>query len=548
MNYELISDISLELRSSLTSIYGALELLQSGAIDLASDQSKRLLEIAIRNTDRLVNFTINLENNPKTAQKLVKISKKIQNQLQSEHQKSINFNEVSERIDELKKHPSANKIALDKIKIWLLNSHLLQRLRINPYWITDNSLEDLEEIISEFLYGVKAGIFDLNWDVHCPHCNMITTEFKHLSNAKSVSSCPMCDRNFEIDFLERVEVTFSLSQSLEYVKIEPVCAPPPVLQSKFQLVTPRNHTESAIFEVEKGKYRYCCPLTCAKGIMIVEGEKTEVLQEVKIKQLPGAFFDKKEIVVFPGKVKLELTNVGHSLSGMIFHAEDLPNILTLEKIPPRLTGLQILHHPEYQQLFGDQVLSDRERMKIQSVTIMFTDITGSTRMYETLGDNKAYNIVRDHFNILFRAIEKQGGAVIKTVGDAVMASFMRNEQAAKAATDALSEFGNYNKNSPENEQIKVKVGIHRGQAVLVNLNNRMDYFGTTINKAARIQAVSKDNEISFSEEVYRDEIFLAALTKAGVLEVQKHTVDLKGIVGGQAVYTARVGSEAIISL
>lgn len=233
---------------------------------------------------------------------------------------------------------------------------------------------------------------------------------------------------------------------------------------------------------------------------------------------------------------------------MILHVDHLADELTLEQLPPRLSGLQIIHCPDYKRLFGEQVLSSRERMKVRAVTIMFTDITGSTRMYETLGDAKAYNIVRDHFEILFQAIERHGGTVVKTIGDAVMGSFLSNAQAMKAAADALLEFSHYNSNRPESEQIQVKLGIHRGAAVLVNLNNRLDYFGSVVNKAARIQNVSRSYEISFSDEVYSDKSFLAELRATGVSGIQKHYEDLKGIQGRQVVYTARIDIEELIPL
>ena len=460
----------------------------------------------------------------------------------------MNTTLLIERIEKLKKRPAANTITIDAIKDWLTGSTLLQRLRINPYYVAGDCGLHINAIISEFLYGVKAGLFDLHWDVHCPHCNMITTEFNDLANASALSFCEMCERDFEVDFLDRVEVTFSLNKEIEDPKLSPICAPPPILKAKFQLVTPRNATDSAVVTLEQGRYRYCCPLTCAKGILLVEGEKTEELQEIKLKQLKGNQFDKKEIRVLPGEVKIELTNIGHALSGMIMHADELQDELTLEQLPPRLSGLHITHFPDYKRLFGEQVLSGRERMKIRGVTIMFTDITGSTRMYEKLGDAKAYNIVRDHFEILFEAIEKQGGTVIKTIGDAVMASFVSNEQAIKAAAVALEGFREYNLNRDEDEQIRVKFGIHRGSAVLVNLNNRLDYFGSIVNKAARIQDASKSYEISFYDEVYRDKFFLGALRTIGVSGIQKHLEDLKGIDGRQIVYTARIGMEGLISL
>jgi class 3 adenylate cyclase len=460
----------------------------------------------------------------------------------------MNIDVFTEEIETFKKRPAANIEAIDAIKDWLTGSHILQRLRINPYALADDCRLPPSVIISELLYGVKTGLFDLHWDIHCPHCNMITNEFNDLADASELSFCEMCESDFEVDFLDRIEVTFSLNKQIEDIKLSPVCAPPPVLKAKFQLVTSLNETVSTTVSLEKGRYRYCCPLTGTKGILVVEGKEIEELQEIHLKQLERKHFDKEKLSARPGKVKIVLTNIGHSLSGMIMHNDDLPEELTLDQLPSRLSGLHIIHNPDYKRLFGKQVLSERERMKIRAVTIMFTDITGSTRMYEHLGDAKAYNLVRDHFEILFQAIEKNGGTVIKTIGDAVMASFITNAQSLKAATDAFVGFSEYNNNRPEDEQIKVKIGLHRGSAVLVNLNNQLDYFGSIVNKAARIQSVSKSDEISFSEEVYKDKHFLAALRDVGVSGIQKHLEDLRGIDGRQTVYTARIGVEGLIPL
>jgi class 3 adenylate cyclase len=460
----------------------------------------------------------------------------------------MNIELLKEKLEQLKKRPNSSKGTIDQIEKWLLGSHVLQRLRINPYYVAGDTVKNIKRITSEFLHGVKAGAFDLHWDIHCPHCNMITDEFNDLADTSEMSFCPMCERDFKIDLLDRVEVTFSLNKEIDDPQLRPVCAPPPVLQNKLQLITPLYCTESETVTLEQGRYRYCCPLTLAKGVLKVEGAETEEIQEIKLKQLAGKDFDKKDLTVRPGKVKVELTNNDHNLSGLILHTEELPQELQLEQLPLRLSGIQLLHHPDYKRLFGEQVISERERVKIRAITIMFTDITGSTRMYETLGDTKAYNIVRDHFEIFFESIEKYGGKVIKTIGDAVMASFISNEQAIMAAVGAVTRFREYNLTRPQSEWIQVRIGIHRGTGLLVNLNNSIDYFGSTVNKAARIQNLSKSDEVSFSEEVYNDPAFLTALQAAGVSEIHKRVEDLKGIQGAQVAYTARINTESVIPL
>ncbi len=449
----------------------------------------------------------------------------------------MNYQLFQAKIEQLKQQMGVNTTVIDSIYKWILKSDAGQRHRINPHQVARDCFMDLSLTVSGCLQAVKGGIFDLNWDIRCPHCDMVCDEHHDLSQASGLGACPMCAIEFEMDFAQQVEVTFSLAADIEQPITNATCAPPSALKTKFAITVPSGESNYAVDYLNAGTYRYCCPITLAKGIMVVEGEPTKNLQEVQLTQLPGSEFDKKEITCAPGKIKIELTNSGDVLSGLYLHEDELPNQLTPEQLPPRVSGVQIIHLPVYKHLFGDQVLSQRERIKISSVTVMFTDITGSTSMYENLGDAKAYNIVRDHFEILFWAIEQQGGTVLKTIGDAVMASFITSEAAIKAAVNVLADFGDYNQNRPEAEQVKVKIGIHRGSTVLVNLNNRLDYFGSTVNKAARIQGVSQSWEISLSEEVYHAELLVTALKAAGKCEVTKHEVDLKGIEGTQAVYS-----------
>jgi len=200
----------------------------------------------------------------------------------------------------------------------------------------------------------------------------------------------------------------------------------------------------------------------------------------------------------------------------------------------RLSGLDLLHRPLFHEKFSDAVLSAEENLEIRQVVFLFTDIKGSTALYEQLGDAKAYNLVRDHFKVLFEAVEKNQGVVVKTIGDAVMASFLQPSLALEAALtvhqtiDALKIPGT-------DESVVVKMGIHGGPAIAVTMNQRFDYFGQTVNKAARIQGLAQDQEIYFSEAVFQDAASRKTLTsrKAAVRRYRAH---LKGIEGDQVVY------------
>ena len=93
-----------------------------------------------------------------------------------------------------------------------------------------------------------------------------------------------------------------------------------------------------------------------------------------------------------------------------------------------------------------------------------------------------------------------GGAIIKTIGDAVMAAFVEPADAVRAALAMLQEMETFNRRLPSREVI-LKIGIHRGAAIAVTLNDRLDYFGQTVNIAARVQSLSDAKEICLTGEV-----------------------------------------------
>ena len=208
-----------------------------------------------------------------------------------------------------------------------------------------------------------------------------------------------------------------------------------------------------------------------------------------------------------------------------------------EKIKGTLSGLDLLHRPLFHEHFSDEVLSAEESLEIRHVVLLFSDIKGSTRLYEQLGDAKAYNLVRAHFKVLFEAVEAHGGIVVKTIGDAVMASFRQASDALGAALEVHHSIDSL-KVPGTDEAVVVKMGVHAGPAIAVTLNDRFDYFGQTVNRAARIQGLAMDQEIYFSETVFQDAACRRSLT-ARKSVIRKWRTQLKGIEGDQIVYSVQ---------
>lgn len=205
------------------------------------------------------------------------------------------------------------------------------------------------------------------------------------------------------------------------------------------------------------------------------------------------------------------------------------------KNPNAIRAVDLIQNDLYRSLMGSDVLPFDQSLRIMKSVILFTDIKGSTRMYEELGDAKAFALVREHFKILFDVIKRYDGVPIKTIGDAVMGVFTYSEQAVKAALEAQEELIKHYAQKDNNEKIEVKIGMHTGPAIVVTLNDRLDYFGSTVNTAARIQGAALPNEVVVSEELFDNKEVkraIASVTKT----VQRQHIRFKGMQETSTIY------------
>ena len=155
----------------------------------------------------------------------------------------------------------------------------------------------------------------------------------------------------------------------------------------------------------------------------------------------------------------------------------------------------------FRDFFRSEVIRATEGIAVRDATLVFTDLKGSTALYERLGDLNAYIQVQRHFQHLLDATVRHHGAVTKTIGDAVMAAFETPADAVRAAFDMREAADQLNRDRPQRDFI-LKIGVHRGASIAVTLNERLDYFGQTVNIAARVQNLASGDEICITEDVH----------------------------------------------
>ncbi|MBN1119689.1 MAG: hypothetical protein JXJ17_01300 [Anaerolineae bacterium] len=168
------------------------------------------------------------------------------------------------------------------------------------------------------------------------------------------------------------------------------------------------------------------------------------------------------------------------------------------------TGHELLTQQTFRDWAQNQPLPPGQSLEVRRVGLLFTDLSGSTALYARRGDPRAYHLVRDHYDVLTGAINENGGSVVKTIGDGIMAAFTDGLHALKAALDGHIRLADFNErnNLPPDDCLVLKAGIHAGPTIMVTLNDRLDYFGQTVNLASRIEGISLPGNVTISQPVF----------------------------------------------
>lgn len=184
--------------------------------------------------------------------------------------------------------------------------------------------------------------------------------------------------------------------------------------------------------------------------------------------------------------------------------DDLVEIRKVDGRVPPLTAIELLGIPAFRDHFTTQVPALDQSIKIRSVTVLFTDLIHSTSLYSSVGDLKAYALVKEHFNIMFNQIIDNAGGIIKTIGDAVMAIFQDPTTAIRVSFDLKEKIDSLFSKQSDVAEFGVKIGISHGTALIVNMNHNIDLFGATVNLAARIVNLADKNSITLTPKILDD--------------------------------------------
>jgi len=431
-------------------------------------------------------------------------------------------------------------------------------LRINPIRFALEKDIGEQESIDLFLHASFGGLFSTDWSLTCPTCAEVVESFKTLRNIHASFGCNLCRTTLETTLDEMIHVSFTVSprvREIAYHYPELLSAAEYYLKYRFDQrahyadgtrfvqrlrrdayffeTVPAGRTATFVVDPSPGWLIIADLENDAGCFFEVRGPAERANAPVRLELHKGARLTEGAPRAV-GKLGIEVANMMAEPS-RVFGIWEPP-----ESVPPLqfdhvLTGKRILTTQTFRELFRNEVVSTTEGIAVRDITILFTDLKGSTALYDRIDDLQAFNLVRQHFDSLGKVILANNGAIVKTIGDAIMASFLSPLDAIRAGLGMLDEIEQFSRNLARRELV-LKIGIHRGATIAVTLNERLDYFGQMVNVASRIQGLADADQICVTQEIYDAEGVREALRDRAVLQ---ESSNLKGVSEATVVYRVK---------
>ncbi len=395
---------------------------------------------------------------------------------------------------------------------------------MRPFELADRWEKDRLTVMRTFLHATRAGLVTLSWNVICPSCRGAKAEYEKLRDLQSDMLCNSCQFRFRSNFDRAIEVRFTVHPAIRPAELQTYCIGGPLNTPHVfaQKRVPAGQSGKIEIDLPEGTYRITSPGATQPGMIEVSGESGEptctlLLEKETIQMETGRLRS--------GEVAFHLEN-RTGTEGLFWIEQE-----NWSDTAASATLVSTLQH--FRDFFAHEMLSPGEQLSIQSLTLLFTDLKQSTELYERVGDAPAYAMVRDHFKILTRHIREADGAVVKTMGDAVMAAFTVPANALRAAASIQKEI--------EGSPMSVKIGIHTGPCIAVTSNENLDYFGTSVNMAQRAQTESAGGDLILTDAMM-DSLGVRSELEAKQAEIDSFESRLRGFEGKTRLFRIRFPS------
>jgi adenylate cyclase len=399
---------------------------------------------------------------------------------------------VRDALERWRQRPDVDGQVATALEAWLERARDRELGEIRAFSLADGWGMERQAVVTAMLEATKAGLLELYWTVRCPRCHGSVSASESLSNLADAADCPGCQVHFSADLDQSVEVMFAAHKAIRPAAEQRFCTlfPADRPETLAMLTMPPGADQQVELDLPAGEWALGSGGAVPDRVLICtdDGEQALSWRPEPVE---------RPATLRSGTVSLHLHNPSNQrlvvqLAGATANA-------------PRLSAARLTTMPHYRRTFGSQALAPDVRIGVRAMAVLFTDLSGSAALYHELGDAAAFRLVHDHFGVLRGVIEAGDGVVVKTIGDAIMAAFYAPDRALAAALTMQRHYAAWADGLDMQAPPALKVGLHFGPLMAVHTDSAgLDYFGETVNLAARAKGVAKAGQVVWTRAVHDD--------------------------------------------
>ena len=408
-----------------------------------------------------------------------------------------------------------------------------QLLAIRPFDVARAWRADTREVVRGFLHAARAGLFDLEWQVNCPVCRVGAESVPRLDQLGHRLHCGECDVSYDVDFADHVEATFTVSPAIRPVRREVFCASSPSWRPHVHgyVVVP-GHSTRDVGPLPSGELVVRARGT-ARQLRVLGPARSEDSRVV-------ARITEDRIVALPATTEVAAKGL------RLVNDTDRPVRILVERGGWEAESLRarlLMTLPDFVELFSADAPAAGMQLSVGQLAVAFTDMVGSTELYERIGDARAFALVQEHWRAAAGIAGSHRGAIIKTLGDGLLMSFPAVGDAIDATLEMMAQVAAMG--ARERVPMAIRAGVHEGPVYLVRGHDRADLFGRTVNLASRLATVGAGQQIALLDRTLAHPATLAALDH-DELHIERKDVELRGVAGSHRVaLVARAGEDVL---
>ena len=350
-------------------------------------------------------------------------------------------------------------------------------------------------VIRLFLYAASERLLKPEWTVLCPRCRWPAAAYETLDKIPQRSHCDRCTAGFSVDFDQAVDLRFSVHPEIRPIHDVPLYRPGPAVMPHVWLQRFLPPGETVEIQTEWGEEKFVCRTLRTHHVCRLNPTQRPAVKTTKVRLLfSGSGWSTEGILFRPGKQEVQITN-----------RSPFPIVVSLEDATGdsgALSARDAILHPEFRNLFPKEAPGPGLRFPAANVTFLAVAVRDSTDFLASRGDKAALTEIHGYLSAVASVVAEKEGALVRIMGDTVLASFSDPGKAVSAAFRILESEEANRVDENGSPFFQLNLSIHSGPALVISRGGHMDYFGETVHRLFQILKESRGGDVVLSQTAF----------------------------------------------